>query len=542
MPNSLGGDGLRLRQVVTNLAGNAIKFTEQGEVVLEVKIQSSAGDRIEILFSVRDTGIGISEEDREWIFAPFTQVDASTTRQHSGTGLGLAICRELIDMMGGRLWLESDVGQGATFHFTAWFDVLSVTEPEPTTTELAELPVLVVDDNPTNRTILHETLSAWSMCPVTVESGQAALEEFREAQNRGKSFPLVIVDALMPDMDGFTLIESLQSVQGDDQQAATVLMVSSADRQTFETRCQDLDVAAYLEKPVSQSELMDAVMTSLKGPQLQQSAVDQVRKTQRSLKILLAEDTPANQKVVRAILEKRGHTVDVANNGRVAVDLLTQGEFDVILMDVQMPTMDGLQATQAIRGLSVDEQRTIPIIAMTAHARREDRQMCLAAGMDAYIAKPIDAAKLIELVETVRHRESTDERDAAAGFVGREQKAQTDDEAPVIDLDAALARMGGDESLVGEMAKFFLDDSPQLLAEIERALDESDAETVRRAAHSLKGLASTPVKGASMAAQRLEDMARQGKLNHANEDFTRLVRAVNQTQVALRQAIDGGRR
>ncbi|MGE4001257.1 MAG: response regulator, partial [Planctomycetaceae bacterium] len=469
VPQKLVGDGFRLRQVMLNLAGNAIKFTEQGEVVVRAVVASQDDQRVELLFTVQDTGIGISREDQERIFAPFTQVDASSTRERTGTGLGLSICRQLIDKMEGDIRVKSVLGEGTTFYCTVWFDLAPGDESAaPDTRELVDLPVLIVDDNPTNLRILEETLSGWSMRPMLAETGQEALQIVDRFWANGQPFPLIIVDALMPELDGFAFIDALQSRDDIWQETAAVLMVSSADRQTFRERSAGLEVAAYLEKPVTQSALLDAVMTALKGPPLEQAAVEQVQTTSRSLRVLVVEDTSANQKVVKTILERRGHQVQLADNGREGVDLVNQGGFDVVLMDMQMPTMDGLQATQAIRSLAREEKRTVPIIAMTAHARREDRRRCLDFGMDAYLSKPLDAAKLVRLVETVRHRprdqgleDSTPTTHKSTTVVGAKR---------VINLSAAMMRMGDDESLVADMARFFQDDAPKLVTEIEDAL------------------------------------------------------------------------
>ena len=410
VPDRLIGDPVRLRQVLGNLLGNAVKFTERGEVQLRVETHGLRENEVELHFLVQDTGIGIGDEDQERIFAPFAQVDATSTRHHGGAGLGLAICRELVDMMGGRLWVESAYGEGTTFHFTSKFGLQPSLEGHTPAhvRELKGLPVLVVDDNATNRKILEETLKNWHMEPMTVPNAQLALEELRAAAERDSAFPLVIVDGLMPGTDGFTLVEQIR--QDQHLSGATVLMLSSGDRRLFRDRCERLEIAAYLEKPVTQSELLDSIVTALQGPPLEKEAAEtpgRIGGTDEPLHVLLVEDTPANRKVVTAVLTKRGHSVTVATDGREAVDLYKQRRaFDIVLMDVQMPNMDGFQATGIIRSIEQSRGTRTPIVAMTAHAMRGDRERCLAAGMDSYISKPIDVRRMIKLIERIarRHR------------------------------------------------------------------------------------------------------------------------------------------
>ena len=521
VPDRLEGDARRIRQIVMNLAGNSIKFTEQGEVVVQVSVESRDGSDVQLRISVRDTGIGIAEEDQKRIFAPFTQVDASTTRRFTGTGLGLSICKELVERMGGKIWLESHAGEGTTFFCTPRCRVLPdvSSEDEALVRELRDLQVLIVDDNATNRRILEQSLCSWSMKPLAVADGQAALAQIEQAILAGHPYPLLIVDGLVPQLDGFTLIETLQD-RGLTA-GAKILMLSSADRSTFDDRCRNLPVNAYLEKPVSQSLLLDAIMTALRGPQLRHDAVQRISSTPSGLNILVAEDTPANQRVVKAILERRGHHVNIAHNGREAVDLHERSPYDIILMDVQMPTMDGLQATALIRSLSEDFA-SVPIIAMTAHAMRGDRERCLAAGMTSYISKPIDANQLVKLVERVsrdfRYSRSSwiplphtrsiiqlmeapqspdrDTSQASSGSAPAQPTtkntglADSRREPPVLNVAGALARLGGDQGLLRDMAQFFLEDTGKLLEDLESGLQTGELERAKRHAHSLKGLAA----------------------------------------------------
>lgn len=491
VPPWVEGDGRRLRQIITNLVGNAIKFTEVGEVVISATVEGLTGDIARIEFVVADTGVGISPEHQATIFAPFTQADASTTRKHTGTGLGLTISRQLVEKMGGTIRVSSVIDEGSKFFCSVPFQVVAAPNDKPVhsdpAAQLRDLPVLVVDDNATNRRILHAMLTNWSMNPMEVDSASRALEVLQEES--GDGFPLVIVDALMPEMDGMTLVEEAR--KKGVLNSATVLMLSSADRQVFQERCEQLHINNFLEKPVSQSGLLDAIMTSLGDMRLDAPEQPIVSAATSTLKVLVAEDTPANQKVVAAILERRGHVVDIAQNGREAVDRLRQADYDVVLMDVQMPTMDGYQATRVIRELPDETKAGVPIVAMTAHAMKGDRERCFASGMDRYISKPIDATKLIRLVErsgkaNKAPRQSTAEGNSSKDKNGSKQKAMKIE----VDLQAALRRMGGDQELLRDMAKFFIEDAPGLVAELEKAVATRSKEQVTRTAHSLKGLAA----------------------------------------------------
>ena len=553
IPDRLLGDPLRLRQIITNLASNAIKFTHQGEILISVEPMALLDEDIRLRFSVRDTGIGIPKEDQSRIFQPFTQVDASTTRSYSGTGLGLAICTQLINRMGGRIWVDSEVGHGSTFHFTAQFRLTDDSRQREATLRrdrldrLDGLPVLVVDDNETNRRIVERCLTNWSMQPVTVPDGKSALRRLREAARAGRSFPVVILDALMPEMDGFMLVEEIR--RDPELAEATILMLSSADRQAFRERCRGLPIKAFLEKPVTQSDLLDSIVTALGGAPQQEargpSDLDEFPPAE-PLSLLVVEDTPANQKVVVRMLERRGHEVHVAHNGREAIDLLSQGEFDLVLMDVQMPIMDGFQATAAIRGMRDEPFRNVPIVAMTAHAMKGDRERCLAAGMDAYIAKPVDARRLIRMVE----RLASGTRFTAAG---RSDSITWDSETPPpssptpssappatgeppVNFGKALRRLDGDENLLKDMAGFFIEDAPELLQRLKQAIDRGEAQVVQRSAHSVKGLAANfNADRAVEAAFELEQIGESGDLSRAANVYQRLEREVERVVQALRE-------
>jgi CheY-like chemotaxis protein len=407
VPDRYVGDSLRLRQILLNLVGNAVKFTERGEIVVRAGLESRSLDEATLAFAVCDTGIGIPEEHQARIFAPFTQVDASSTRHFGGTGLGLAIVANLTRLMEGRTWVESEPGKGSTFHFTIRLPLSKQNDwiedgwSHALARRLREERVLVVDDTQPNRDILCQWLSGWHIPSDEAEDGPAALVQLRDAAQRGHPYTIVLLDALMPGMDGFMLAERIQN-DAAIHSPPILLMLSSADRRVFAPRWKQLSLGAYLEKPISQRALLEAMLRARGiAPDESDAASKEIGEDRatRSLRILLAEDTLANQRLVQSILKKRGHAVEVVGNGRDAVNLVRQGDFDLALMDVQMPIMDGFQATAAIRAMSEPGKKCLPIVAMTAHAMRGDRERCLRSGMDAYIAKPVDSHRLIAVVE-----------------------------------------------------------------------------------------------------------------------------------------------
>ena len=403
VPGDVVADPTRLREIIVNLVGNAIKFTGQGEVGIKVALESGTPDRVVLHFVVQDTGIGIAPQQQQRIFEAFSQADGSTARRFGGTGLGLSISKRLVEMMGGRIWVESVEGEGSAFHFTASLGVGKPAEPPQALSAdaLAGLRVLVVDDNATNRRILQEMLSNWGMLPTLAESGTSALECVKRAEDH--PFALILTDFNMPDMDGLTLVEQLRHGPHPAVEPKIVVLTSAGQRGDA-ARCRELGVAAYLTKPLGQSELFDCIVRVLGTPGAATAPAALVThhtlwEEHRKLSVLLAEDNPVNQKLAARLLEKHGHRVTVTNNGREALAALDQENFDVVLMDVQMPEMDGFEATSAIRVREHSTGKHMPIVAMTAHAIRGDRERCLAAGMDGYIAKPIRARELIDLLE-----------------------------------------------------------------------------------------------------------------------------------------------
>jgi two-component system sensor histidine kinase/response regulator len=412
VPTALTGDPNRLRQIFTNLMGNAIKFTERGEVILTVEAETQTDRHAILRFSVSDTGIGVAPEQQEAIFKPFMQADGSTTRKYGGTGLGLAISTNLVALLGGRMWLESEIGKGSTFHFTVPFDLqLAPALPTRVTDaqmrHLMDMPVLVVDDNAVNLKILDATLKRWHMKPVLAATGQAGVAAMRERKMAGMAFPLVLLDAQMPDLDGFSMAEAIK--KDPELAEATLLMLTSAGRQGDGAQCRALGIAGYLMKPISQTELLEAILVVLGKPsggpdRLQVVTRHSLREGRRKLRILLAEDNTVNQMVAARLLGKRGHTVVIAGNGREALATLYEPgavEFDLILMDVQMPEMDGFEATGIIRAREKTSGAHLPIIAMTAHAMKGDEERCLAAGMDGYVSKPIQVEQLLSTIDGV---------------------------------------------------------------------------------------------------------------------------------------------
>jgi signal transduction histidine kinase/DNA-binding response OmpR family regulator len=405
VPDLLVGDPTRLRQVVVNLAGNAIKFTAKGEVVIRVERSEETETEALLHFAVHDTGPGIALAKQRSIFEAFTQADSSMTRTHGGTGLGLTISTRLVELMGGRIWVESEPGLGSAFHFTARFPLSKTSRAayEPVDLEmLRDLPVLIVDDNATNRRILEEILLGWQMRPVSADGGNQAFASLDQAEALGKPFSLILLDAQMPAMDGFTVAETIK--QRPKHGETIIVMLTSAGARGDAIRCRELGIKAYLNKPVKRSDLLDAIRLALgcrNQAEEKPSLITQhsLAENRRRLRILLAEDNSVNQTLATRLLEKRGHTVVLAENGKAAVETLEKQQFDVVLMDVEMPDMDGLAATKAIRGREHNTETHIPIIAMTAHAMVGDKERCLAAGMDRYVSKPLHAKELFAAIE-----------------------------------------------------------------------------------------------------------------------------------------------
>lgn len=402
VPDVLIADVLRLRQIVTNLVGNAVKFTHEGEIVVKVETHTKAAEDITLHFAVTDTGIGIPEDKQKIIFDKFAQADGSTTRQYGGTGLGLSISSQLVSMMGGRIWVESRQGVGSAFHFTMQMKAgLAADDSEQTRAQLLTgVRVLIVDDNATNRRVMEETTRSWGMRPSVADGGSQALA-MMEGTGTGDPFQLVLLDSQMPEMDGFSVAEKIK--QAPSHAGSTVMLLTSGGQYGDIARCKELGISAYLVKPVSQPALLERIVSelSLGSRPKQESAKSKQQAASRALNILLAEDNRVNQIVAARTLEKHGHIVSIAENGKIALDMMKQRAYDAILMDVQMPELDGLRATAAIREREKSTGAHIPIIAMTAHAMKGDRERCIDAGMDDYIAKPIQINELLRALNTL---------------------------------------------------------------------------------------------------------------------------------------------
>ena len=467
VPDRLCGDTGRLRQILVNLVGNAIKFTEQGEVVVDIQPVAAADvasldqETIALRFAVHDTGIGIPPDKQQMILEPFVQADGSTTRTYGGTGLGLAIAKQLVELMGGHLWIESETDRGSTFGFTVRFQVCHAPEtaaPAAPMVDVRDLPVLIVDDNATNRRILQEMLSRWQMRPTMVDSGRQGLARLEQARAQGEPFAMVLLDAHMPEMDGFTVAMHMQ--QDPALAGTTILMLSSADLAGDTARCREVGIARHLMKPITQAELWDAILTALGGAVHTPAALPTISPrtepgADRPLRILLAEDNRVNQRVALHTLEKQGHTVVVVGDGQAALMALAQAPFDLVLMDIQMPTLDGLAATAAIRAQEQTQGTHVPIIAMTAHAMRGDRERCLAAGMDGYVTKPLKAPDLAVAIAQLRPAVSSSETRVVT---------------PPVDISAALQSVEGDQALLVDLFEMFQQDYPKHLAELQMLL------------------------------------------------------------------------
>lgn len=534
VPDSLIGDPGRIRQVIVNLTGNAIKFTDSGEVIVRVMLDGKSRDEVTLHFTITDTGIGIPPEKLESIFEAFTQADASTTRTYGGTGLGLSISSRLVRIMGGNIWVESELGKGSTFHFTVRLGLSKVSEvvpPRVDDVDLRDVPVLVVDDNTTNRQILYEVLKQWQMKPVLVASGQAAIAEMQRAKKAGTSFPLVLTDCHMPEMDGFTLSELIQ--QDPELSGATIMMLTSAVRNGSQERCRTLGICATLLKPIKQSELRIAICKALAGsqsrPTIEKQSIAPSCATwanpDRPLKILLAEDNLVNQKVVTRLMEKRGHHVEIASNGNEAIKAWKERKFDLILMDAQMPGMDGLTATGLIRQHEREIGGHIPIIAMTAHALKGDRERCLESGMDEYLSKPLNINDFFATLARM-----------SASTPDKLEAREVTNAVPEFDRQAALTLVEGDDHSLREIADLFLNDCPSLMKNIQCAISTADVSALVKSAHSLKGSAGYfGARATTQTAVKLEQLGRSSTVDGALDVYAELELEVAQLTSELSQ-------
>lgn len=526
VPDALRGDPGRLRQIIVNLVGNAVKFTDQGEVIVEVVPEAAEKD-IRLRFSVQDTGIGIPSNKQQAVFEAFAQADSSTNRRHGGTGLGLSISSRLVQLMDGQIWLESEPGEGTTVFFTASFEAASAPLPDCSPRDAEPLKgrrILVVDDNATTRLILDEMLRGWQMLPTLVPDGVTALDELERAAESPSAFPWMLLDSAMPEVDGFEVVERAQ--KAGLLRETRVIMLSTAGEADHLRRCRELGIERCLSKPVTASELLSALLGSVgqDAGALQSAAEDLRDDPAQQLDVLVAEDGVVNQRVVQGMLQHLGHRVTLAANGREALDALRRQRFDLVLMDVHMPELDGYEATAAIRASDDPRISDVPVIALTADAMQEDRGRCLAAGMDEYLAKPLKAEQLNAVLRRVAAggrsalasagmaSAASSAAPAAACSDGKEERTGED---PVIDWQTARRQLPGDDAAFQDLLTTFRDECTVHLREIRAGLQNGDAKSVRTAAHTLKSAAEL------FAAERLFSTALQMERMAAQEDLIR---------------------
>jgi len=542
-PDEVVGDPTRLRQILLNLIGNAIKFTSDGEVVVTVSVKERRDTDAILEFSVKDTGIGIPEDKYETIFRAFQQADGSTTRRFGGTGLGLAVSKQLAELMEGRIWVESIPGKGSKFHFIARLTLPSE-PPEPTEVRLPEdlegMETLVVDDTATTYQILCEMLRNWNMAP----SSAPGVEEAKMMLNGESNVQLLIVDADMPGQGGSELLHWLQRQEG--LHPKVVVMLSGGHRQS-RADYRSLGADATVNKPIRPSDLLSAIQIALGRPR-PQGAGDSAKPTldmapvMAPLDILVAEDTPFNQKFITRLLTRWGHRPAVVGNGLLALDRITKQDFDVVFMDVQMPEMDGLSATRAIRDYETGGGRHIPIIAMTAHAMKEDRERCIQAGMDDYVSKPISPEKLLQSLQNLLPHK------LATGPKATEPEADEPTEAPptpasteIFTPSAVLEAFDNDWEFLTSSIDLFISEYPAMLQGIQQAVAAGNDKDLERSAHALKGmLGNFRAKSAAKTALTLEQMGRAGDLATAEEELAQLETQVRQLEAQLSQMMKEG--
>ncbi len=547
VPSLLRGDPGRLRQILINLLGNAIKFTDSGEVTLKAILEEEDAHRVVIHFSVSDTGIGISKKDMDRLFKSFSQVDGSTSRNFGGTGLGLAISKQLTELMEGRIGVDSKEGQGSTF----WFTVAIEKQPEDRETlmileDIRKKRILFVDDNAINRQVYREQLKSWGCRYGEASSGTQAIDELRSAQEAGDPFEIGIIDMQMPEMDGEELGRSIK--QDPDLADTILIMVSSMGARGDVARLKKIGFAAYLTKPIKQSQLYDCLAATAKIWKEKKQPQDATIVTRHSLadnkkqgvRILLAEDDATNQKVALHILKKFGYRADAAGNGQEVLQALEKVPYDIVLMDIQMPVMDGYAATRRIRELELKAQQVklnkndsedltdseiqfstrsgrIPIIAMTAHAMKGDREKCIAAGMDDYTPKPINPEELLEKIEKwtrVEQNASSPEAEVQKEHV----QPETSEETQPLDLENALERAMGDKDFLKMLLGEFVQGLPDQIESLKVAVAGTDTVALAEQAHKLKGAAANlSAYGVSSAAKSLEEIGRSQNMDEANQ-------------------------
>lgn len=515
VPDFLIGDSGRLRQLVLNLAGNAIKFTTRGEVVVRVTSDRTTAEDLALRLSVSDTGVGIAPDKQRAVFGAFEQADGSTTRRYGGTGLGLTICSHLADLMDGRIWLESEVGLGSTFHVTLRLGRQARPTARPGLTPPAALRgkrILVVDDNPTSRRVTLDMLDGWQLRTDEADSGHQALETIRSAAEASDAFDAIVLDARMPAPDGFAVAEAVGLML--EPRPALVMLLTTSDERRDVARCRSLDVTATITKPVAHHELLTELSAALGletgGPTTRDVRAD-IDGPRRSLRILVAEDNELNQELIATLLRKRGHASVVVGDGRQALERLDAEPFDVVLMDIQMPGLDGLEATRTLRTRERPTGRHLPVVAITAGTLQGDRERCLEAGMDALVAKPIDAVELFETIETL------------TGAQPAPAPAAHESQAPLVRTAELIDRLAGDMDLLARMVEAFLADCPTAIGTLEVAIRRQDARALELAAHRLKGaVGNFCAPEVAACAATLERIGRHGDLSSAEEHYEHL--------------------
>ncbi len=573
-PLQLKGDPVRLRQIIVNLLGNAIKFTEKGEILLECRLsiddcrlnrakptplnqQSSTinhqSEKCALHFSVRDTGIGIPREKQSKILERFTQADSSTTRKYGGTGLGTTISKDFVEMMGGRMWLESETGVGSVFHFTVLLKTAeSVEKITPLSSEyIAELKLLIVDDNSTNRLILSEMMASWGIESHAVDGGDKALETLLRANQEGSPFHLLVSDFQMPGMNGLELVQKIKEIS--DLQDLKIILLSSMDL-PLASRQEELGIQASLSKPVKQSDLLNSILKVM-GKKEAWSESEEVSEGSklsgkiRSLSILLVEDNPVNQEVAISGLESLGHQPTLAENGKEGVEKWKEGDFDLILMDVQMPVMSGFEATKEIRKLETGNSKletqnldsslvpSVPIIAMTARAMAGDKEECLAAGMDDYTSKPITMEQLRDKVNQYAcnmESRKKDEKKVVENGPGANEISE--DSAPLYDLSNLRTLLNNNEEKVKKLIQKFLETNDSNLSDLEDAVKAGDAEKANGFAHTIKGAAGqVGAEPFRQIAMEMENMGREGTLDGVEEKYNALKNAYGELKDKLQK-------
>ena len=542
VPQFLLGDPARLAQVLNNLVGNAFKFTEHGEVIVRVITEQHTENQAVLGFSVIDSGVGIPTAKLGAIFEPFTQADLSTTRKYGGTGLGLTICSRLLQLMGGTIRATSVVGVGSTFSFSVPLGVVS--EPTPGVGRTADLVesvrVAVVDHNPTNRKILMEMLRQWQMLPIEVERPRTLPDVLVSAEASGEPIHLVVMDSHLPEGGGFELARTIRTTPLTHPPRILIFTSGEAISERG-SGCVD-PAMICLEKPFKQSELLEAIQAVLGNAMVHPNEAEHdpgISTPGRRLRILLAEDHPVNQELVLGILGIEGHAVTLARNGREALGALQNGKFDIVLMDVQMPEMDGYQATAAIRELERHTGRHIPVIAMTAHAMKGDREKCLAAGMDDYISKPIRVAALQKVLQSVR----LDEREPARIVTAEAPPSEVfrEDSPEFYDKDEARRQCLGNDALLGRVVQCFLDSIPLSRQVLRTAAANGDLNALAKAAHALKGAAGSIVaQRCQKAALALERTAKDGNAERSKEALQILLQEMDALEALLSGPVNNG--